>query len=71
MKAILKFDLSDFDSKQAHLRAIKSLNLVLALQSILDEFRQIEKYDKKNEVDQEFIYNILNRYNINLDELSS
>ena len=34
MKAILEFDLNDSDDKMAHLRAIKSLDMALALWEI-------------------------------------
>ena len=39
MKAILEFDLNDYDDRQAHLRCVKSLDLVLFILKIEGELR--------------------------------
>ena len=80
MKGILKFDLNDFDDKQAHLRAVKSLDLVLALMDIGSELRSKVKYAPDNMSDdtlkayqdiRDEYYRILSNYGINIDELVS
>jgi hypothetical protein len=70
MKAILKFNLDDPEDKQAHLRAIKSLDLVLALLSIKERFRSINKYNEGTFNQKEF-FEVLESYGIQLDELVS
>jgi hypothetical protein len=80
MKGILKFDLNDFDDKQAHLRAVKSLDLVLALMDIGSELRSKVKYAPDNMSDdtlkayedmRDEYYRILSSHGIDIDELVS
>ena len=82
-KATLEFDLNDFDDKMAHLRAIKSTDLALALWEIEVNLRkrlemELESKDLKNEdvevydvIDMcmENILNTIKDHNINIDEL--
>lgn len=42
-KAILKFDLNDFDDRIAHLRAVKSLDLSMAIWDILQLRKTMER----------------------------
>lgn len=77
-KAILEFDLNDVDDKQAHLRAVKSLDMAGALWDITHntkkslewslEGKEIDKYDVLEMVFDK-IHEILNEHNINTDEL--
>jgi hypothetical protein len=77
-KATLEYDLSDIDDTYAHKRAVKSLDLALALWEITHntkkglewsmEGKEIDKYDAL-ELVFEKIYEILNEHNINTDEL--
>jgi hypothetical protein len=77
-EAILKFDLNDVDDRMAHLRAVKSLDMAMALWEITHntkkglewslEGKDLDKYDTL-ELVFEKIYEILNDNNINADEL--
>jgi hypothetical protein len=77
-EAILKFDLSDPDDVIAHKRAVKSLDMAMALWEITHntkkglewslEGKDLDKYDVL-ELVYEKIYEILNDNNINTDEL--
>ena len=77
-KAILEFDLNERDDKMAHLRAVKSLDLAMALWDITHntkkrlewslEGKEIDKYDTL-ELIFEKIYEILEEHKINTDEL--
>jgi hypothetical protein len=77
-KAILEFDLNERDDKMAHLRAVKSLDLAMALWDITHntkkrlewslEGKEIDKYDTL-ELVFEKIYEILEEHKINTDEL--
>lgn len=77
-KATLEFDLNDFDDKMAHLRAVKSLDMALALWSLVHntkkglewsfEGKEIDKYEAL-ELVYEKIHEILDEHNINTDEL--
>jgi hypothetical protein len=42
-KAILEFDLNDFDDRIAHLRAVKSLDLTMAIWDILQLRKTMER----------------------------
>ena len=79
MKAILEFNLDEPEDKEAHLRAIKSLDMMMALWDIEQYFRaQIkynenlteDAYDALDKARQEF-YDIMQRHNISTDELLS
>lgn len=77
-KATLEFDLNEPDDVIAHLRAVKSLDMAMALWDIVHntkkglewsmEGKEIDKYDAL-ELVYEKIYEILNDHNINTDEL--
>jgi hypothetical protein len=77
-KATLEFDLNEPDDVMAHLRAVKSLDMALALWDIVHntkkglewsmEGKEIDKYDAL-ELVYEKIREILDNHNINTDEL--
>jgi hypothetical protein len=77
-KATLEYDLSDPDDVMAHLRAVKSLDMAMALWDIVHntkkglewsmEGKEIDKYDAL-ELVYEKIHEILNDHNIITDEL--
>ena len=77
-KATLEYNLSDIDDAYAHKRAVKSLDLALALWEITHntkkglewsmEGKEIDKYDAL-ELVYEKIYEILEEHNIKLDDL--
>jgi len=77
MKAILEFNLDEPQDVDAHKRAVKSLDMAIALWDIEQYLRaQIKynesltdaQYDVLDKAKTEF-YDILNRHNISLDEL--
>jgi hypothetical protein len=77
-KATLEFDLNDSDDMVAHLRAVKSLDMAMALWEIVHntkkglewsmEDKEIDKYDALELVYKK-IHEILDEHNINTDEL--
>ena len=77
-EAILKYDLNDSDDAMAHMRAVKSLDLALALWDITHntkkriewslESKELNKYEVLDLV-YERIYEILDEHNIKLDDL--
>lgn len=77
-KAILEFDLNDPDDNLAHLRAIKSLDMALAIwefaintQKSLQhklEFKDLSQYEVLDMVFERF-YDILNKRGIDIEEL--
>jgi hypothetical protein len=77
-EAILKYDLNDSDDCMAHMRAVKSLDMALALWDITHntkkglewtmEGKEIDKYEALEMV-YEKIYEILDEHNIKLDDL--
>ena len=77
-KATIEYNLSDPDDAMAHLRAIKSLDMAMALWDIVHntkkglewsmEGKEIDKYDAL-ELVYEKIHEILNDHNIITDEL--
>lgn len=77
-EAILKYDLNDTDDAMAHMRAVKSLDMALALWEIIYNTKKgiewsmdgkdISKYDALDMV-YEKIYEILEEHNIKLDDL--
>ena len=78
MKAILEYDLNEGEDRRAHLRATKSLDLVLALWDIDQHLRSETKYapdDASEEVydaldkTRDKLHEILSDYNISFDEL--
>ena len=77
-EAILKYDLNDTDDAMAHMRAIKSLDMALALWDITHntkkglewsmEGKELDKYEVLDIV-YEKIYEILEEHNIKMDDL--
>ena len=77
-KATLEYDLNDADDAYAHKRAVKSLDLALALWEITHntkkglewsmEGKEIDKYDAL-ELVFEKIHEIISENNIDLDDL--
>ena len=78
MKAILEFDLNDHDDRQAHLRCVKSLDLVLFILKIDSDLRSKLKHgnleDGQYEILDKFrdeFYQEMNQKGINIDDLIS
>ena len=78
MEAILKFNLDDPDDRTAHLRAIKSLDLSLALLDIKIELRSNVKHFPDSEPEEAYkayskiqdeVHRILSSHSIDLDDL--
>ena len=77
-KGILEYDLNDSDDAMAHLRAVKSLDMAMALWDIVHntkkglewsmEDKEIDKYDALELVYKK-IHEILDDHNISTDEL--
>ena len=77
-EAILKYDLNDSDDAMAHMRAVKSLDMALALWDITHntkkriewslESKELNKYEVLDLV-YERIYEILDEHNIKMDDL--
>ncbi len=77
-KAILEFDLNELDDRMAHLRAVKSLDMAMALWDITHntkkglewslEGKDIDKYEVLELVFDK-IYEILDEHNVRTDEL--
>ena len=77
-EAILKYDLNDSDDAMAHMRAVKSLDMALALWDITHntkkniewslESKELNKYEVLDLI-YERIYEILDEHNIKLDDL--
>jgi hypothetical protein len=77
-EAILKYDLNDTDDAMAHMRAVKSLDMALALWELLNNSkRMLERRMHEKEMDKyealdmvyEKIYEILDEHNIKMDDL--
>jgi hypothetical protein len=77
-EAILKYDLNDTDDAMAHMRAIKSLDMALALWELLNNSkRTLERIMHEKEMDKyealdmvyERIYELMDEHNIKLDDL--
>jgi hypothetical protein len=77
-EAILKYDLNNTDDAMAHMRAVKSLDMALALWDITHntkkglewsmEGKELDKYEVLDIV-YEKIYEILEEHNIKMDDL--
>jgi hypothetical protein len=77
-KAKIEFDLNDIDDRMAHLRAVKSLDMAMALWDITHntkkglewalENKDVDKYEVLEMVFEK-IYEILDEHNVNTDEL--
>ena len=77
-EAILKYDLNDTDDAMAHMRAVKSLDMALALWELLNNSkRTLERTMHEKEMDKyealdmvyERIYELMDEHNIKMDEL--
>ena len=77
-EAILKYDLNDMDDAMAHMRAVKSLDMALALWELLNNSkRTLERAMHEKEMDKyealdmvyERIYELMDEHNIKLDDL--
>ena len=82
-EAILKYDLNDTDDAMAHMRAVKSLDMALALWEIVHNTKKgigytLEGKDYKGESVSNYevldmvyqrIYEILDEHNIKMDDL--
>ena len=82
-EAILKYDLNDSDDAMAHMRAVKSLDMALALWEIVHNTKKgigytLEGKDYKGESVSNYevldmvyqrIYEILDEHNIKMDDL--
>ena len=78
MKAILEFDLNDPDDAQAHLRCVKSLDLVLFIFKIENELRGKLKHGNLSDAEYELLnkfrdtfYEEMNGMDLNIDKLIS
>ena len=77
-EAILKYDLNDMDDAMAHMRAVKSLDMALALWELLNNSKrtleramhekEMNKYEALDMV-YERIYELMDEHNIKLDDL--
>ena len=77
-KAKIEFDLNDVDDRMSHLRAVKSLDMAMALWELTHntkkglewsmEGKEMDKYDALEMVFEK-IYEILDEHNIRTDEL--
>lgn len=76
-QALLKFDLSDGEERLDHLRAIRSLDFLLAIWDISQYFREQLKYRDNSDLTgeqalekaREEFNDILDKHNISLDVL--
>lgn len=66
--AKIRYNLDDPDDKLAFARSTKALDMALAILAISNRFRETDKYDKPPITREEF-HEILNEYDINLDNL--
>lgn len=77
MKAILEFNMDEFDDVVAHKRAVKSLDVLLVLYDFDQHLRSELKYNEnltdeqyeKLDKTREKLYEIMNERNVSLDEL--
>jgi hypothetical protein len=77
-EAILKYNLNDADDSMAHMRAVKSLDMALALWELLNNSkRTLERKMHDTEMDKyealdmvyERIYELMDEHNLKLDDL--
>lgn len=77
MKAILEFNMDEFEDVVAHKRAIKSLDVLLVLYDFDQHLRSELKYNEnltdeqyeKLDKTREKLYEIMNERSVSLDEL--
>jgi len=77
-KAILKYDLTDVDDRMSHMRAVKSLDMMMVLWDLDQELRSLtkyapdhmptEEYDAYSKV-REMLYQKMNEHNLDFDDL--
>ena len=77
-KAILKFDLTDMDDKMSHMRAVKSIDMMLTLWDLDQELRSLTKYAPDDMPTEEYeayikvremLHQKMNEYNLDFDNL--
>ena len=77
-KAILKYDLTDMDDKMSHIRAVKSLDMILTLWDLDQELRSLTKYAPDDMPTEEYeayikvremLHQKMNEYNLDFDDL--
>jgi hypothetical protein len=77
-KAILKYDLTDVDDRMSHMRAVKSLDMMMVLWDIDQELRSLTKYAPDHMPTEEYdaylkvrdlLREKMNDYDINFDTL--
>lgn len=77
-EAILKYNLNDHDDQMAHLRAVKSLDLVFVLLDMDGYLRGQTKHAPDSmlpevydtlQIVRDKLYEIMSRHSVNLDEL--
>lgn len=80
MKAKLEFDLDDFEDRQSHMRCVKSLDLSLLLWDLDQELRNRTKNASDTSTEEEIrvadeirtiLFQLMSKYNIDLEELMS
>ena len=80
MKAKLEFDLDDFEDRQSHMRCVKSLDLSLLLWDLDQELRNRTKNAPDTATEEEIrvadeirttLFQLMSKYNIDLEELMS
>jgi len=83
MESTLKFNLDEFNDRMAHLRCVKSMDMALTLFDISNLFKVLENEIEVREYAEQppmtneeviewfrvTIFEVMNNYNINLDEL--
>lgn len=79
-KAILEFDLNDPDDARAHMRCVKATDMALAIWDIMHRMRRDcidvavmqdrpSEYMEGIDYTMEALQELINKYNINTDEL--
>jgi hypothetical protein len=77
-KAILKYDLTDVDDRMSHMRAVKSLDMMMVLWDFDQELRSLTKYAPDRMPTEEYdaylkvrdlLREKMNDYDINFDTL--
>jgi len=77
-KAILKYDLTDVDDRMSHMRAVKSLDMMMVLWDLDQELRSLTKYAPDDMSTEEYetyskvrdlLREKMNRHNIDFDDL--
>ena len=77
-RAILKYDLTDVDDRMSHMRALKSLDMMLTLWDLDQELRSLTKYASDDMPTEEYeayikvremLHQKMNEYNLDFDNL--